>query len=62
MTFLSCASVRLQICLGLCGRPPLSVFQLGIFLRALRPTRTVLRLPDLHSALPELKKNYNGKK
>ena len=36
-----------------------SVFQLGIFLRALRPARTALRPARLSSALPELfiKKN-----
>ena len=32
----------------------LTVFQLGIFLRTLRPARTVLRPARLHSALPEL--------
>ena len=32
----------------------ISVFQLGIFLRALRPARTVLRPARLSSALPEL--------
>ena len=33
-----------------------SVFQLGIFLRALRPARTVLRPARLYSVLPEFKK------
>ena len=41
-----------------------SVFQLGIFLRTLRPAHTILRPARLSSALPELfkkKKNYFSK-
>ena len=38
------------------ARAPTSVFQLDIFLRALRPALTVLRPARLYSALPEFKK------
>ena len=37
----------------------IAVFQLGIFLRALRPARTVVRPARLYSALPEFKKKKN---
>ena len=48
-----CSSHRL---LGCYRHPDYAVFQLGIFLRALRPARTVLRPARLYSALPEFKK------
>ena len=39
-----------------------TVFQLGIFLRALRPARTVLRPVRLSSALPKLFKKKKKKR
>ena len=40
------------------GREICTVFKLGVFLRALRPARTVLRPARLHSALPEFEFLY----